>query len=1234
MASRAGEDSTNLEAELESIAADYADDPSFRHEHLTAHEVAVILAMIGVLNSFEQKWVDHEKLIEKLNYQRDPNQDILSCACCGEQYATQTDGTPRKLEHTFVEVPLHDLSMLLLTPDESTEYFNQNFDYRQMRSIYPPAQTNPGTPLWHLHPEAVINDNVTTASQPETAIPQHGSSRAGAVTPPVQEPGEHTPPSGVPATPLGSGCEKHLATLCTACNTSILKKETMPQYAVAIEDYCSIERIPDHAARFPPLAIGECMAISRARPYGIILKLSALIAGSNNRMSLASHLITMPFGGANVLADNFFQTLPLTQTQMADVFKVVFVGAQNFRVTRSAMLAGLSHAFIRKSVCKERLLLYKAMNPKVYDESVHIHPNLDSSSDYANSPEDLLPAALREKLPAGVGKDNARPVPPDVANSGAIVINGAISVRLNRLACETDGQDIAGVRDTTVEECSDSVFEPDVGCSSDVVDGAEMSNMFPLMPGGHDVKEGHESASSATTDMWTNRSLPTAASLLISADGSDIDHATATNLAMRELRSISLTMKGAEEDSKSENKAAPVSSLFDEYVAPDPREHSEGKTQSVHTTGGGADSPHPRPEQSAHQPQRSEIHFDERPGDRVPYNEYEETWKILCYSFPELWLLGQCKGTGAKTPNENYIQHLNNQRDPKFRKNKELQFLWFNRMQRFKAAEVVARKVRDHPASTKRAAELFNSEPWKAKLAAATRNPTSKEATEVLNDVQPLLQGMANKIPHSASERAEVLTYLHAMCQRFGPSTSFLTFAPDDTNDIILLRMCIGSISNSQFPSKGSIQYENNTISFKDLLDGIVTVDEATRVELKIPLTQNQKVHMTSLDPVSVARLYIFMQKCLFHDLLGIAIGGSSTKKTFPRADTSVSGDHLSTALKSKYKDLMGDHINITQPPLGQALDALAVTEEQKNLTLHTHAVAVTTLKPEILQLAGGHAYLQERVCRIIGSIYKAELPLAVHLKHALCHGSQRLPKPKMSRQLPPTSVVVTMGQEGGSTTDEKAVVRFAEQCVMTTQIHSHNHPGACTPKKKKDYEGPLHCRLAKGTPLSASTSVMELLEPEVIEEDHQDPNERSATGLFDRYVPPEKETPAVDNTVPAVRTAPISARNPNTYYSNRLTGEDSIGLVPQDARAMMYTLRRPRLLQGRRTPTTGQASPQERDAATVQEQHVRPLCHKTMSTRNTIYNTIKYNESNITTSGSAASNGPRKAYCRWLHAG
>ena len=56
--------------------------------------------------------------------------------------------------------------------------------------------------------------------------------------------------------------------------------------------------------------------------------------------------------------------------------------------------------------------------------------------------------------------------------------------------------------------------------------------------------------------------------------------------------------------------------------------------------------------------------------------------------------------------------------------------------------------------------------------------------------------GMGARVSFTASERAHVVTLIYGLAHRFGSPSQFLTVAPDDSNETIILRLSFKNSSN------------------------------------------------------------------------------------------------------------------------------------------------------------------------------------------------------------------------------------------------------------------------------------------------------------------------------------------------------------------------------------------------------------------------------------------------------
>jgi hypothetical protein len=145
---------------------------------------------------------------------------------------------------------------------------------------------------------------------------------------------------------------------------------------------------------------------------------------------------------------------------------------------------------------------------------------------------------------------------------------------------------------------------------------------------------------------------------------------------------------------------------------------------------------------------------------------------------------------------------------------------------------------------------------------------------------------------------------------------------------------------------------------------------------------------------------------------------------------------------------------------------------KNKKKTLHMHLIAFTTMKPELLQCLAGVPMWEKRILKIIDSIFKTEIPVAVHFKNAACYNIGNMTKPRYSRQVPPGDTWKSSGSD--MTMFRVSYEQMAQEVVACTGVHGHVYPGACASKWKNPTGGRI-CRFGKKTALNDGTCFIQL---------------------------------------------------------------------------------------------------------------------------------------------------------------
>jgi hypothetical protein len=246
--------------------------------------------------SYKQNEEHNKSIIENLIIQCDPNQNILSCASCGETYAEHRDKVKGKKSIGYYH-PLSDLNCLKLSDQEYLSYLGKDKEYRKVMGVYPIFDS---TIKYHLHPEYI-------------RIPE-----------------------GIPNDSL---LENHEACLCLKCHEGINSTpQTLYKFCLAKGfDYGDIRRLPAHL-EYRELNTAEKMVTALTTPYSVIIKLAIQHVG--NRLKLTSHAITFPSGGVETVSNHAIRTLPHPPEMVKQHLTVNLIGTGTFREIRSGLLLG------------------------------------------------------------------------------------------------------------------------------------------------------------------------------------------------------------------------------------------------------------------------------------------------------------------------------------------------------------------------------------------------------------------------------------------------------------------------------------------------------------------------------------------------------------------------------------------------------------------------------------------------------------------------------------------------------------------------------------------------------------------------------------------------------------------------------------------------------------------------------------------------------------------------------
>ena len=131
-------------------------------------------------------------------------------------------------------------------------------------------------------------------------------------------------------------------------------------------------------------------------------------------------------------------------------------------------------------------------------------------------------------------------------------------------------------------------------------------------------------------------------------------------------------------------------------------------------------------------------------------------------------------------------------------------FLLFDQLKRHAATRVLSFRVKRNQVSFDTFAKWMNDPNFATELAQAARTPTANSSTKLLEKLTPHIKSCTTRIPFTSAHRGASISNLIAMRYMYGMPSIFFTYAPDDINGILNLRMAFPQNGNGGFPADGS----------------------------------------------------------------------------------------------------------------------------------------------------------------------------------------------------------------------------------------------------------------------------------------------------------------------------------------------------------------------------------------------------------------------------------------------
>lgn len=177
--------------------------------------------------------------------------------------------------------------------------------------------------------------------------------------------------------------------------------------------------------------------------------------------------------------------------------------------------------------------------------------------------------------------------------------------------------------------------------------------------------------------------------------------------------------------------------------------------------------------------------------DKTPFNEFINNDVLLYSLFPFLFFYGKgiyrCGTVDLKA-----ARHMLLQFSYAFASCHRLVFRFFDELQSHAATRVVASRVKFNPKSFDSLVEMVNEPTFKNKWNEASKNPASKESIELLKKISPHIVSCTSRILFTSAQRSADIMNLVTMRYFFGIPCLFTTYAPDDMNGLLNIRLSFG----------------------------------------------------------------------------------------------------------------------------------------------------------------------------------------------------------------------------------------------------------------------------------------------------------------------------------------------------------------------------------------------------------------------------------------------------------
>ena len=345
------------------------------------------------------------------------------------------------------------------------------------------------------------------------------------------------------------------------------------------------------------------------------------------------------------------------------------------------------------------------------------------------------------------------------------------------------------------------------------------------------------------------------------------------------------------------------------------------------------------------------------PRGGVPSNDMESSAHVLAQMFPHLFLFGTGFMRGAHLSSRD-IRHLLLQFTCEHARETRFLFYTWNRQNIRTACATIRSSVHCSAGTYRRFITTVNDPSFIDQLRTAVAHPEGATARSVTRRMMPFIKMSSGRVPFSPASRSVAVTKMHALAQRFGPSSCFLTVSPDDVHSPLTIRLSLPTTAVGEFPNVDAGLCE----ALKAREDALTY--HAGGRDQQLDLRERALSRLVSDNPVASAHAFQRMMEVLTENLLGCRY--------------SYRGKGTNCSLISK-------------GALGRVSAYGDVIHSQGRGTVHAHSQVFGGLPPKLLEKAAEYPELRAAVVRHLDAMYICEVEVNAHARSVLDSVEARL---------------------------------------------------------------------------------------------------------------------------------------------------------------------------------------------------------------------------------------------------